>query len=141
MSNKVVKVDYNKVVTKVDNIDSSGLVKKPDYNTKIAEIEDKIPDTTSFVKKTDYNTKITEIEDKIPDTSNLATKTALTTVENKIPDISNLATKTALTTVENKIPDISNLVKKANFDKTKYTFIAKQLIYLHGKSCLDEDGR
>ena len=62
--------------------------------------------------KTDYNTKITEIEVKIPDISNLATKTALTTVENKIPDVSNLATKTALTTVENKIPDVNSLVKK-----------------------------
>ena len=61
------KSDYNKLVTKVDNIDN--------------------------IKKTDYNTKITEIEDKIPDTSNLATKTALTTVENKIPDINSLVKK------------------------------------------------
>ena len=38
---------------------------------------------------TDYNTKITEIEDKIPHSSNLATKTALTTIENKTPDIDN----------------------------------------------------
>ena len=30
------------------------------------------------IKKTDYNDKITEIENKIPDISNLATKTALT---------------------------------------------------------------
>ena len=36
-----------------------------------------------LVKKTDYNTKITEIEGKIPDVSSLATKTALTIVENK----------------------------------------------------------
>ena len=71
------------MVTKVDNIDTSGLVKKTDYNTKITEIEDKILDTSGLVKKTDYNTKITEIEGKIPDTSNLATKTALTTVEIK----------------------------------------------------------
>ena len=53
----VKKTDYNKLVTKVDNIDTSGLVKKTDYNTKITEIEDKIPDSSSFVKKTDYNTK------------------------------------------------------------------------------------
>ena len=46
----------------VNNIDTSGLVKKTDYNTKITKIEDKIPDSSSFVKKTDYNTKITEIE-------------------------------------------------------------------------------
>ena len=51
--------------------------------------------------KTDYNTKITEIENKIPDISGLATKTALATVENKIPSITNLATKTAFTTIEN----------------------------------------
>ena len=36
------------------------------------------------------NTKITELENKIPDISSLATKTALTTVENKIPSICNL---------------------------------------------------
>ena len=66
----VKKTDYNKLVTKVDNIDTSGLA-----------------------KKTDYNTKITEIEGKIPDTSNLATKTAFSTIENKIPDTSNLSKK------------------------------------------------
>ena len=38
----------------------------------------------------DYNTKITEIEGKIPDISNLGTKTALIAVENKIPNVSNL---------------------------------------------------
>ena len=38
------------------------------------------------IKKTDYDTKIAEIEGKIPDISNLATKTSLTSVENKIPD-------------------------------------------------------
>ena len=87
------KTDYDKLIAKVDNIDTSGLV-----------------------KKTDYNTKITEIDDKIPDTSSLATKTVLTTVENKIPDTSNLAKKTALNTVENKIPDINSLVKKTDYN-------------------------
>ena len=75
---------YDKLVAKVNNINTSGLVKKTDYNTKITEIEDKIPDSGSFVKKTDYNTKITEIEVKIPDISGLATKTALTAIENII---------------------------------------------------------
>ena len=42
------------------------------------------------VKKTDYNNKITEIGNKIPDINNLATKTGLTSVENKIPDTSGL---------------------------------------------------
>ena len=46
-----------------------------------------------LLKKTNYNTKITELENNIPDISNLATKTALTTVENKIPGVSNLVKK------------------------------------------------
>ena len=92
----IKKTVYDKLVAKVDNIYTSGLVKKTDYNTKISEIEDKIPDSSTFVKKTDCNTKITEIEDKIPDISGLATKTALTKVENKIPSISGLVKKNRL---------------------------------------------
>ena len=52
-----------------------------------------MPNTGGLVKKTDYNSKITDIEVKIPDISGLATKTALTTVENKISDVSNLVKK------------------------------------------------
>ena len=85
--------DMCMLVAKVDNIDTSGLVKKTDYNTKITEIEHKIPGSGIFVKKTDYNTKITEIESKIPDISGLTTKTTLTTVENKIPSTSGLVKK------------------------------------------------
>ena len=100
----VKKADYNKLVTKVDNIDTSGLV-----------------------KKTDYNTKITEVEGKIPDINNLATKTALSTVENKIPDISSLVKKsdynTKITEVENNIKmkletfDLSYFRGKNYFDE------------------------
>ena len=45
------------------------------------------------LKKTDFNAKVTEIEDKIPNISSLATNSALTAVENKIPDVSNLFKK------------------------------------------------
>ena len=49
------------------------------------------------------NTKLTELENKIPYISNLATKTLLTDVENKIPSVSNLVEKTEkITEVENK---------------------------------------
>ena len=54
----------DKLVAKVNNIDTSGLVKMTDCNTKINGKEDKIPDTSGLVKKTDYNTRITEIEDE-----------------------------------------------------------------------------
>ena len=94
VKNDVVKKDvYNKLVTKVNNIDTSEFVVKSKYDTDKSELENKIPDTSGLVKKTDYNTKITEIEGKIPDISNLATKTTLSTVENKIPDVKNLGNK------------------------------------------------
>ena len=114
VKNDVKKTVYDKLVAKVDNINTSGLVKKTDYNTKITEIEDKIPDSSSFVKKTDYSTKITEIEGKIPDISDLATKTALTTLENKIPSITGLVEKTDYNT---KITDIENKLNNHNHDK------------------------
>ena len=67
-----------------------------------------------LVKKTDYNTKIAEIEGKIPNVSNLATKTALATVENKIPDISNLVKKTDYNT---KVTETENKLNNHNHDK------------------------
>ena len=58
----VVKKDvYDKLVTKVNSIDTSGFVLKTKYDVDISELENKIPDTSSLVKKTDYNTKIAEI--------------------------------------------------------------------------------
>ena len=110
----VKKTVHDQLVPNVDNINTSGLVKKTDYNTKITEIEDKVPDSSSFVKKTDYNTKITEIEGKISDISGLATKTALTTVENKIPSIIGLVKKTDYNT---KTTDIENKLNNHNHDK------------------------
>ena len=67
-----------------------------------------------MLKKTNYNTKITEIEGKIPDINNLATKTALTTVENKIPDVSSLVKKTDYNT---KVTEIENKLNNHNHDK------------------------
>ena len=82
----VKKTVYNKLVAKVDNIDTSDFVLKTKYQTDKTELERKITNVTDFVKKA----KLTELEKKIPDITNLATKTALTTIENKIPDVSNL---------------------------------------------------
>ena len=54
----------------------------------------KILDTSSLVKRTDYNSKINEIEGKIPGITGLATNSALTAVENKIPNVNRLVAKT-----------------------------------------------
>ena len=92
---------YNKLVTKLNNINTSGFVLKTKYDTdksdlekKISDAEKKILDTTRLIKKkTDLNTKISAIEDKIRSIIGLATNSALTVVENKIPTISNLVKK------------------------------------------------
>ena len=81
------KTVYDKLVAKVNNIDTSKFVLKTKYDTDKSKLENKIPDTSGLVKKTDYNVKITDIESKIPEVSNLATKPAWTTVENKIPNV------------------------------------------------------
>ena len=60
--------------------DIIGLVKKDDYNTKISEIEgkipsiaglaeNKIPNVSNLVKKTDYGSKISDIESQCCTTS------------------------------------------------------------------------
>ena len=74
---------YDKLVAKVNSIDTSGFVLKTKYDADKSELENKIPDTSGLVKKTDYNAKITEIEGKIPSISGLATNAALTAVESK----------------------------------------------------------
>ena len=83
----VKKTVYDKLVAKVNSIDTSGFVLKTKYDTDKSELENKIPDTSGLVKKTDYNAQINEIGGKIPTISGLATNAALTVVENKIPNI------------------------------------------------------
>ena len=52
VKNDVVKKDvYDKLVTKVNNIDTSDFVLKTKYNTDKTELENKIPDTSGLVKK------------------------------------------------------------------------------------------
>ena len=118
----VKKTEYNKLVTKVDNIvvDTTNFVSRTIYEKdgsnfedKIDKIDKKIPDVTNLVKKADFNTKVTEIEGKIPDVSSLVTKSALTVVGNKILDVRSLVKKTdfntKVTEIEGKIPDFSSL--------------------------------
>ena len=110
----VKKTVYDKLVAKVNSIDTSGFVLKTKYDTDKSELENKIPDTSGLVKKTDYNAKITEIEGKIPSISGLATNAALTAVENKIPNISSLVKKTDYNT---KITEIEKKITDHNHDK------------------------
>ena len=82
---------YDKLVVKVNNID-----------------------TTDFVLKTKYIADKTELENKIPDVISLARKIALTAVENEIPSVSNLVKKTDYNT---KITEIENKLNNHNHGK------------------------
>ena len=99
----VKKTAYDKLVAKVNSIDTSAFVLKTKYDTDKIELEKKISDVTDFITK---EIKLTELENKILDTSSLATKTALNAVKNKIPSVSSLVQKTDYNT------KISELEKK-----------------------------
>ena len=111
MSKKIV---YDKLVTKVNNIDTSGFVLKIKYDTDKSDLEKKIPDTSGLVKKTDYIVKISEMKSVIPSISGLATNSALTAVENKIPNINSLVKRTDCNT---KISELEKKVTDHNHDK------------------------
>ena len=93
MRSKVDKLDVDKLVpvpvdlSKLTNVVKNEVVKKTEYNAKIKNIEDKIPDITNLATNTTLNAKINEIKNEIPNITNLAITTALTAVENKIPNI------------------------------------------------------
>ena len=71
VKNDVVKKTVcDKLVAKVNSIDTRAFVLKTKCDMDKSELESKIPDTSGLVKKTDYKTKIAEIEGKIPDVSN-----------------------------------------------------------------------
>ena len=107
----LLKKLFDKLVAKVNNIDSNDFVLKTKYQTDKTKLEMKIPNVAGFVQ----TAKLTELENKIPDVSSLATKTALTAVENKIPSVSSLVKKTDYDT------KISELEKKlTNHDHDKY---------------------
>ena len=52
------KTVYDKLLAKVNNIDTSDFVLKTKYNSDKSELEKKIPDVSNLVKKA----KLTELE-------------------------------------------------------------------------------
>ena len=56
------KNNVDKLVTNVNNIDTSGFIYETKYNTDKSELEKKIRDTCELVTKKDNSAKITELE-------------------------------------------------------------------------------
>ena len=137
LKTEVDKLDIDKLapvpvdLSKLSDVVKNDVVKKGVYDKLTSKVNN--IDTSEFVLKTKYQTDKTKSERKIPDVTDFVKKTKLTELENKILDFSGLATKTALTAVENKIPDVSSLVKKTNYD-TKISEPEKKLTdHDHGK--------
>ena len=73
-------------------------------------------------KKKDFNTKVTEIEGKIPSITGLATKSELSGVENKIPDVTSLVKKK--TNLNAKLKSISDRITS---NKSRHLQIENEL--------------
>ena len=97
----------------------------PALNTKISEVENKIPDTSSLGTSTVLKTKIRKVENKIPDHTKYITT----------PEFHKLTTENFATRLKQ-----ANLVSKTDFDiklisfnrkitlnKTKYLEVQKKL--------------
>ena len=158
-SDVVKKTVYDKLVAKINNIDTSGFVLKTNDNTDKTELENKILDVSNFVKKA----KLIETENKISDVSSLATKTALTAVvvKNQTLTLKLQKLKINLLTIIMKNILQANLITKTDFEaklwrinrkitenKTENVLIKNELnklkkfdsSYIVGKSHFEEDG-
>ena len=96
------ETSINNLKTKVDKIDLTKYVLKSNNDTRVGNLELKIPDVSGLSQTSSFNSEVNELENKIK------------TAESK-PDISNLATKSSVTAVENKIPDVNGFVKKTDY--------------------------
>ena len=82
-------------MSKLSNTVKYDAVKKTVYDKLVSKMNN--IDTSDFVLKNKYQTDKTELENKIPDISSLAKKAALTAVENKLPSVSSLVKKQTMT--------------------------------------------
>ena len=117
-----------------------------EYNAKIKDIEDKIPDITNLATYTTLNAKTKEVKNERPSITNSANNTALTAFENKIPDHSKyittlesnkLTARLKLTTNATK-GDIADFVKMSDFDDKQKKIQITKLPQINQKHLLDE---
>ena len=125
----------NNLKTNVDGIDSTKYVKKTDYDTKIGNLELKIPGVGGKLNTLDFNSKISALENKIktaesnPNISNLANKTELKNVEKKIPSTDAFVEKTDYTTEISSIKNdyVTNASLNSQLNNSKSQYIADEV--------------
>ena len=112
---KNVPSNLSNLKIKVDKLAPVPVDIKSEYNAKIKNIEDKIPDITSLATKTTFNAKTNEVKNEISSIINLAINASLNATINEVKN-ENSATTTALTAVENKVPNVNDLINKRDYD-------------------------
>ena len=117
LKSKVDKLDVDKLIpvpvnlSKLSDAVKNDVVKKDVYNSKIKNIEDKIPVITNLAIKYTLDAKINEIKGEIPNITNLVTTSTLTAAKNKIPSVRKLFKKTNCNTKVNEIEKRKLLIK------------------------------
>ena len=92
LKTEVDKLDIDKLapvpvdLSKLNDVVKNDVAKKSVYDKLVAKVNN--IDTNAFALKTKYQTDKIKLEKKIPDMSNLVKKTKLTELENKITDVS-----------------------------------------------------
>ena len=131
-SNFVLRSNLALLKTEVDKIDTDKLKTVPDDFAKLSNVV-----KNDVVKKVDYDKKIRELSDDVPDVSNLASKSSITTLvidlQDKIDkiDTSTLASKASLnnyiltTTFNSKSAEIEGKIQ-ANADS-----VAKNILSIN----------
>ena len=76
--------------------------KKSEYDTKVGNLELKIPDVSGKLNTSDFDSKVSELENKIR------------SAESK-PDMTNLAKKSSVTAVKNNISHVKGFVKTTDY--------------------------
>ena len=97
------------------------MLKKSDYDTKVDNLELKIPDVSGKLNASDFSSKVSELENKIRSAES-------------IPDTTNVATKSSVTAVKNEIPDVKGFVKKTDYSAEITSIKIIMSLTLHDKS-------
>ena len=94
-----------------------------------------------WLKKTEFDTKVTEIEGKIPNITGLATNSELSAVENKIPGVSSLVKKTNLNAELKKGRVTSNKSRHLQIENELKKLQKFDAAYFRGKNYFDGNDR
>ena len=109
-------------------------LKKTDFNTKVTEIEGKIPDVSSLVKKTDYATEITNMK------NDYVTNAALNA---RHKDLIQKKSDTKVKKINDKIASNSSEVltynNKLNQSKNRIDDLERYASYLRDKNYFDRN--